>query len=102
MLPERRLRHGEVSPADRNLRKAALRSHGRQRDKKNCTKVVHSRGCGIASVGNRLREAKTSEIVSSAERESQQARTLQHKAGRCQREESIGNQIVIVHDKPAV
>jgi hypothetical protein len=41
------------------------------------------------------------EIVSSAERESQQARAQQHKAGRCQREESIGNQIVIVHDKPA-
>jgi hypothetical protein len=42
------------------------------------------------------------EIVSSAERESQQARAQQHKAGHCQREESIGNQIVIVHDKPAV
>jgi len=40
--------------------------------------------------------------VSSAERESQQARAQQHKAGRCQREESIGNQIVIAHDKPAV
>jgi hypothetical protein len=85
-----------------DLRKAALRSHGRQRDKRNCTKVVHSRGCAVESVGNRLREARTSEIVSSAERESQQARAQQHKAGSCQREESIGNQIVIVHDKPAV
>jgi hypothetical protein len=59
-------------------------------------------GCAIESVGNRLREAKTSGIVSSVERESQQARAQQHKTGRCQREESIGNQIVIVHDEPAV
>ena len=42
-----------------DLRKAALRSHGQQRDKRNCTKVVHSRGCAVESVGNRLREART-------------------------------------------
>ena len=59
-------------------------------------------GTSAFFVGDRLRGARTSEVVSSAERESQQARAQQHKAGRCQREESIGNQIVIVHDKPAV
>jgi len=56
----------------------------------------------VRKTENNRRAIKMSEIVSSAEGESQQARAQQHKAGRCQREESIGNQIVIVHDEPAV
>ena len=36
-----------------------------------------------------------------AERESEQARAQQHEAGRGQREESVGDQIVIAHDTPA-
>jgi hypothetical protein len=36
-----------------------------------------------------------------AERESQQARAQQHKAGCGQREESVGNKVVITHDTPA-
>lgn len=39
--------------------------------------------------------------VGLAERERQQARAQQHKAGRRQREESIGNQIMILHDTPS-
>ena len=36
-----------------------------------------------------------------AERESQQARTQQHEAGCGEREESVGNKVVITHDTPA-
>ena len=37
-----------------------------------------------------------------AERESEQARAQQHEAGRGQREESVGDQIVIAHVTPAM
>ena len=49
---------------------------------------------GIAAAGPKA--------LNSDERESQQARTQQHKAGRCQGQEAIGNQIVIAHDETAV
>jgi hypothetical protein len=49
----------------------------------------------------RLRRTRTCRCSSLREGESQQARAQQHKAGCGQREESVGDQIVIAHDTPA-
>lgn len=56
-----------------------------------------------ALAGLKMRAAKSSVArrPGLAERKSEQARAQQHKAGRSQREESVGYKVMIAHGTPA-